>query len=355
VAELADMTELPRGGKIIDVIEWQIGSMLGMPVGPRPKATASAQATQPVYATQAPPTVRTEPAIQGTMVPGVNLAEKLAWLTRSADSHNTYIVEVNADENIAPYKFRYEGAINITVVLRGVGGNRTIRLKSNETMFRVEENVTLILDNNITLMGHNGNTGHIVNNEGTFKMNVGSAITGNAYGGVYNRGTFTMSGGIISGNSADCGGGVSNHGTFTMSGGSISGNNARRGGGVCNDRATFTMSGGTISNNNASYGGGVYNEYGEDFAMRGGTIIGNTAINYGGGVYISGQRLFTKTGGTITGYNSDPTNGNAVKDEGGNVFARKGHAVYVSDNIRKETTAGPGANLSSNGTGAWDK
>jgi len=117
------------------------------------------------------------------------------------------------------------------------------------------------------------------------------------------------------------------------------------------------MSSGTISGNHASdKGGGVLAD--AAFAMRGGTIIGNTAINYGGGVCrTSGS--FTKTGGTITGYNSDPANGNAVKDEGGNVFARRGHAVYVSDDTRKETTAGPDANLSSDGwsrnnSGAWD-
>jgi len=356
VAELADMTELPRGGKIIDVIEWQIGSMLGMPVGPRPKATASAQAAAPVYAVQTQPDVRTEPSIQGTMVPGTTLAEKLAWLTRSAESHNTYIIEVNANENIAPYEFEYRGAIDITVVLRGVGGNRTIRLKSHGNMFQVTKNVTFILENNITLSGHSGNTKYVVyiSSGGTLKMNAGSAIIGNASGGVYNGSTFTMSGGTISGNRADEGGGVYNSGIFTMSGGSISGNSANRGGGVYNG-STFTMSGGTISGNNASgEGGGVNNRY--NFAMRGGTIIGNSAINYGGGVYDNAYSGFTKTGGTITGYNSDPTNGNVVKDEGGNIFARKGHAVYSTNRGgRKETTAGPGINLSSDGTGAWDE
>jgi len=39
VAEFADMVELPIGGKIIDLIQWQIGSMLGMQVGPRPTGT----------------------------------------------------------------------------------------------------------------------------------------------------------------------------------------------------------------------------------------------------------------------------------------------------------------------------
>ena len=367
VAELADMTELPRGGKILDVIEWQIGSMLGMQVGPRPKAAAQGGSAQPVYTapvqTQQAAPVRTGPAIQGTLVPGSNLAEKLAWLQRSADSHNTYILEVSADESIAPYNFYYEGAINITVVLRGVGVNRTIRLKSHGDMFTVSKNITFILDNNITLHGHSGNTGSVVSvkSEGIFKMNVGSTITGNGSSGVNNRGTFTMSDGTISGNNSSYGGGVDNDGgTFTMSNGTISGNNAREfGGGVWTSGfGIFTMSGGTISGNNASKGGGVGINQCAKFAMRGGIITGNTSVNYGGGVYGHGSVScgdFTKTGGTITGYSSDPVNGNAVKDEGGNVFARKGHTVYINDNMRKETTAGPGVNLSSKGSGAWDQ
>jgi len=365
VAELADMTELPRGGKIIELIEWQIGSMLGMPVGPRPKVAATAQPmvpAQPGYVAPQVQTQSTAPAIQGTMVPGSSLAEKLAWLQRSADSHNTYILEVNADESIVPHTFEYRGAINITIALRGVGGNRIIRLKSHGNMFTVRQNVTFILDNNITLQGHNGNTGNMVQIEGgTLKMNAGVTITGNNGGGVYvSSGIFEMSGGTISGNGNTKdfnGGGVDNRGTFTMSGGTISGNSASNGGGVYTSRGTFTMSGGTISGNNSTKGGGVYIHYGT-FAMRGGNIIGNTAVNYGGGVYRQ-EGTFTKTGGTITGYNSDLTNGNVVKDEGGNVFSRKGHAVYVADDVRKETTAGPGANLLKEPfrteSGAWDK
>jgi len=370
VAELADMTELPRGGKILDVIEWQIGSMLGMQVGPRPKAAATtAQPTyaQPVYTApvQTQPAV---PAIQGTMVPGSSLAEKLAWLQRSADSHNTYILDVNADETIVPYKFYYEGAINITIILRGIGGNRTIRLKSHGNMFEVRENITFVLDNNITLQGHSGNTGRMIYvNKGTLKMNAGSAIIGNASGGVYNsEGTFTMSGGTISNNNAKEGGGVYNLSTFIMSGGTISGNNASDGGGVYSDGrsykyGTFTMSDGNISGNNANdKGGGVYVRS-STFAIRGGIITGNVAVNYGGGVYGGHSGSIKKTGGTITGYNSDPTNGNLVRDETGNIIARRGHAVYSQygwghKDERKETTAGAGVNLSSDdGSGAWDK
>jgi len=293
------------------------------------------------------PAGKVEPPIQGIIVPGGSLTEKLAWLNRSADSHNTYIVEVDADESIAPHTFKYSDAIDITIVLRGVGGNRTIRLKSHGMMFTIEKNVTFILDNNITLMGHSGNTGSLVyvRAQGIFKMNNGTTITSNSSNGY-----------------GSCGGGVCVGGTFEMNGGIISGNTASEGGGVqMTGSGIFTMSGGTISNNVAIKGGGVYVfNIGDKMTIRGGNIIGNTAREYGGGVYIRHEwTVFTKTGGTITGYSSDPTNGNVVKDDGGDILARRGHAIYRDGTYRnsvrrKETTVGPGVKFSKDYS-AWDE
>jgi hypothetical protein len=198
---------------------------------------------------------------------------------------------------------------------------------------------------------------------GVFIMNAGSAITGNIKygserdaGAVYvdNKATITMYGGSISGNTAgNRGGGVCVAGTFTMYGGAISGNTASRGGGVAvRGSRTFTMINGVISGNTASIGGGVYKEEYADFTMRGGTITANTARQYGGGVYApagwSDKPTVSKTNGTITGYTSDSVNGNVVRDADDNVLARRGHAVFTSENARKETTAGPGPVV-------WDK
>ena len=279
----------------------------------------------------------------GTILRGSNLAYKLDWLQRRAESHNTYIIEVNANENIAPRTLQYSGAINITVILRGDGANRTVRLSSHGRMFTVQSNVTLILDNNITLQGHSGNTNSMIYVDGgTLKMNNGATITGNIRtdsnsggGGVYvNKGTFEMSGGIISGNKANSGGGVYVSGGFGGSG-------------------TFTMTGGTISGNTSGEGGGV--NVSGTFTMRGGTITGNAASKNGGGVYVTGT--FAKNGGTITGYNSDQKNGNAVRDDDG-IIARRGHAVYINhwnSNQRKETTAGSNVNLSNDSADNWDQ
>jgi len=271
----------------------------------------------------------------GTIVPGNNFTQKLAWLQKSADSHNTYIIEVNANENIDPCTFFYQGTINITIVLRGDSANRTIRLRSHGTMFTIRENITFILEKNITLMGHSGNNGRIVNvNGGIFKMNEGATISGNPGGGVQVYiGSFEMIGGVITGNTAQYGGGV-----------------------YVGDSRTFTMTGGTISGNTASQGGGVYlaGSYpGGTLNMRGGIITGNIAREYGGGVYVGSGKI-NKNGGTITGYNSDQNNGNVVKDDAGDVLARRGHAAFVRSERRKETTAGSNVNLKDDIAGGWD-
>ena len=330
--------------------------------------------------TQTVPAITVTP--EGTILRGASLAAKLSWLSRSVESHNTYIVEVNANENIAPQKLEYSGAINVTVILKGDSVNRTIRLSSHGTMFTVHNNVTLILDSNITLQGHSQNTGAMVEAYyGIFKMNDGSTITGNNYtgvtvkygtfemnggtisgnidrnygGGVFvNSGNFTMNGGTISDNKASYGGGVSvSGGSFEMKDGIISGNTASKdGGGVyVSSFVTFEMKSGVISGNKASNGGGVYG----GLKMISGTITGNIATEYGGGIYISdfGNRL-TKTGGTITGYKSDPDNGNVVND-GVGVIERRGHTVYVTPSRRKETTAGQKVSLDSKNNDNWDE
>jgi len=113
---------------------------------------------------------------------------------------------------------------------------------------------------------------------------------------------------IISNTASRCyvskGGGVSNWGSFEMSDNAVlSGNVADHGGGVCIDSGgSFKMTGGTITNNTADVGGGVHvgEEWSSEecvFEMTGGTISGNFAKTDYGGVYNKGT--FNQTGGTI--------------------------------------------------------
>jgi parallel beta-helix repeat protein len=120
-----------------------------------------------------------------------------------------------------------------------------------------------------------------------------------------------------------------------------------------------TITGNTVT---GSSGGGIYIDKNGTFTMAGGEISGNTAAK-GGGVYIE-DGIFIKTGGTITSYASNTTNGNRATE------INSGHAIFAYDYygnpyptfniVRHETTAGPGVNLSFNGSsssysGAWDE
>jgi hypothetical protein len=186
------------------------------------------------------------PEPEEVVPPSLSLAESLAWLSENAVFGSTYPVTLNGDETIGPQTLSYSGK-HVTIILDGGTAERTVNLSSNGALFTVGSGVTLRLGNNITLRGWNNNTSALVqvNSGGALMMNSGSKISGNtntsysAYaGGVYvSGGTFTMSSGQISGNSASSS-------SYASDGGG-------RGGGVCVVNGTFTISGGTISGNSA--------------------------------------------------------------------------------------------------------
>ena len=197
--------------------------------------------------------------------------------------------------------------------------------------------------------------GVYVHNSGAFTMNSGS-ISGNSAtqngGGVYaeNIGTaFTVKGGTIGGstaadaNAAKYGGGVYvKNGTFTMSGGKVTGNSASKdGGGVRLDKGTFNMSGSAVISRNTAdtYGGGVDVNNGS-FTMSGGSITGNTTTgndaNFcgGGGVDVYNGGSFTMSGGSITGNNS--LRGGGVELNGSGTMTVSG-SVQITDNWQNGT------------------
>jgi hypothetical protein len=343
-----------------------------------------------------------------------NITTALSWISTNAVSGDKFSIILGESDSISPKNLNYSGK-TVSITILGYGSERTITLNTNGNMFTVNSNVTLILDENIKLVGINtdsiiyvsggslimndgskingntnkgqgygGNGGAVsVDSLGIFTMNGGEISDNKAGdgGGVYiNNGTFTMNSGVISNNRpyggyASYGGGVyvNNSGTFTMNNGVISGNEARDGGGVyVNNGGTFTMNNGVINNNTVkfsnidSYGGGVYIKKGT-FTMNGGLISGNTAIastnynSYGGGVFVSINGTFTKSGGgTIYGYINGDSNSNTVKNASGVVLSSRGHAVYVGIDSGyvgtypakgRETTAGPGVNMDSSMSG----
>ena len=277
----------------------------------------------------------------GKKIDGITtLLAAVAYMNDTANDAGEYVYVAGADESVeGTTQDRIITRAGNSLTLKGTGAGQTITKSGNGFLLGVQSGVTLILDEKITLEGHSGNSNSLVQiGGGTLEMKTGSKITGNTTtygggvgvfsnggGGVFIGGTFTMSGGEITGNTADdSGGGVyvqDSSVTFTMTGGSITGNTTSTtgGGGVhISFGCTFTMSGGDITDNTAKVnGGGVYVQT-SAFTMSGGSITGNTASNGGGGgVYVQNSSAFTMSGGSITG---NAANGGGGLGIGGGVL-----------------------------------
>jgi len=339
-----------------------------------------------------------------------SLAGQLARLRANAQSGGTYIVTIHADESIAPAQSALpSGRSGLRIYLRSSGPERTVTLSQNGILFTVGADVTLVLDQNVTLMGRGlhavpptpANNNSLVRVYGTFVMNTGSRIranqntsTGGTAGAVHitNSGTFTMNGGEIYRNSSSNPGGgvgVGAFGVFTMHGGTIRQNSVMflnaggNGGGVAVGRSgVFNMYAGTITENQAGGGAGVFN-VGEftmhtgtisantaslgnilgvgggvvnwgTFTMYGGAISGNSTNGSGGGINNSDIGVFTMSGGTISGNNAGAFGGGIYS--GGNASLHitngtiYGSEAAVSQALRNTATIGSALSRPSSGT-----
>jgi hypothetical protein len=289
----------------------------------------------------------------------------------SGGGGKNYVVKVTGNFSLAGVSSATFVPSNIKILVYSPTDRKIISLSSDGSLFYADANQTLIL-RNVALQGKTSNAASLAycnDANAHLVMRPGAEIKDNHGDGGGVRvvgGTFTMSGGAISGNSASLGGGVyvsstyggSGYGTFMMSGGTISGNTASGssynglGGGVCVSNSTFTMSGGTISGNTANSGGGVC-VVGNTFTMSGGNISGNTA-SYGGGVYVMRNPfatnarvsgIFTISGGTISGNTASGSGGGVYVSGSNNTFTMKGGAI--SGNT---ASYGGGGGVGSSGT-----
>ena len=142
---------------------------------------------------------------------------------------------------------------------------------------------------------------------------------------------FNMFGGEITGldsseNSAPYPAAVFNRGTFNLCGGKITGNKSHA---VYNENATMNLYGGEISGNDTTYtdasaGAAVVLVSGSTLNMSGGTIKDNISNTLGGGVYAKGIQSRSSTlnisGGEISGNRVNSTNDDLGFDGGGGVY-----------------------------------
>jgi len=269
--------------------------------------------------------------VEATDLTVTNTAEwyEVRELIAGGGGNRAYAITISGDVAVEGDTVQTFGTENVTVMLYGSG---RLYLTSRGSMINIVNNQTLIIDSaDLTLQGlTNGQNGATQNNDEPL---------------VYVEGTnakLELRDGTICDNASTSassyGGGVwIYNATFTMSGGIISGNSAYRGGGVAVQSArAITMSGGTISNNTAgsssgstSYGGGgVYvsrlpPSYLGTLVMNGGAISGNTA-NRGGGVYVT-YGAFRIVNGIVYGADIGASS-NTAQDDGATLYNSNGTA-----------------------------
>ncbi|MBE6981813.1 MAG: hypothetical protein E7437_05765 [Ruminococcaceae bacterium] len=206
--------------------------------------------------------------------------------------------------------------------------------------------------------------------EGTVTLSGGKVADGRAYfygGNIYHKSTsrlLTVSGGTVSGGTAQNGGTIASFGNTTISSGTVSGGKADLFGGCIYheaDSAVLTVSGGTVSGGEADNGGSIAS-FGNT-TISGGTISDGRAFVSGGNIYQheSDSHTLTVSGGTIQDGRArskdtgTDTTDYATTNFGGNIYIHgvangtAGNMVLIDGTI-SGGFANCGGNIRCNGT-----
>ncbi len=189
--------------------------------------------------------------------------------------------------------------------------------------------------------------GEISNNE----ANYGGGIF------VYSNSYLEISGGKIINNKAirseslpsdskPCGGAIHlnvNNPRMLMTGGEISGNEAYTGGAINFEKGTVTMTGGIISNNTATYqSGAIHTGANTTFTMTGGEISGNQAYQWGSVSAAGADSVMNLSGGIITGNKLTRATGTYGAIDGyPNSILNVSGSIQIVDNYSGTSTATP--------------
>lgn len=290
---------------------------------------------------------------QHAQMPEEELEKLTAWVELAETLSDHAVMLADDSEHHAGWTALSSGNIELT------SGNYYLAGPVSMGTITIKGNVTLCL--NGQTLTHSGDTGSVIVVEsGTFTLcdcsgdnrgciTGGTGRTDNANiirgGGVYvcPGAEFVMSGGTISGNSANQGAGVcvgdnSAVAKFTMTGGIIQGNNSNGlGGGIyVGARATATISNAIISDNVASGGvvggGGMYLGNNSITTLSNVTITNNRCADKGGGIYILGggdinDELYVSGNINISGNSNTKDN---VED---NVYLANRKTITVTDEL----------------------
>ena len=190
----------------------------------------------------------------------------------------------------------------------------------------------------------------------TISANKAGSSSNVSGGGIYNDGTLTVTNCTISANKASVtdgslGGGIYNgvNGMLTITNSTISGNSASAsigvGGGINND-GNLTITNSTISGNSAmgfaGWGGGIHNN--GYLTIMNSTISGNSAIGIAGeGGGIANWRLLAVTNSTISG--------NTADESGGGIYIFWGTATLTNSTLSGNSCTLGGCGIENNSSG----
>jgi hypothetical protein len=209
------------------------------------------------------------------------------------------------------------------------------------------ENIMTVV--NCTFTNGSANYGGGLYNDATMTMS-GSTITNNVLTGVGggagfgNEGAAILTNCTITGNvgsaAGDVGGGILNFYMLSITGGTISGNSANSNGGGIDDEGTgLTVVNTTIGQNTAAIGGGVYSDAVTTISAS--QISGNIATGTGGGV--------GATNAAVVNINNTTINGNTATGNGGGIFDN-GTMTVTNSTLSGNVSAGSGGGIAALGT-----
>ena len=262
--------------------------------------------------TSADYTIYIDGTVTGAQTIGTSLDDKASSLKiegvnpLDSDGKPTTILNGNfTSSSLVGTTLTVRTSVSVTISnLKITGGNM---LSSGGGIHNSSNSNLTIASGSLVIGNKAGNSGGGICNLGTLTISSGE-VSGNeagSYGGgVYNSGTFTMTSGTISGNrntntsTSYGGGGIYTTGTFNMTGGTVKGNSAGNNGGGLYVKGTSSISssisGGIITENTAATsGGGIYAESG--LSLTGGEItlnkstLGGAVAAYGSGLSMGGS------------------------------------------------------------------
>src|SRR5262249_40277362 len=153
------------------------------------------------------------------------------------------------------------------------------------------------------------NTGTLTVADSTLANNAapgGGVVPGATYGGGISNdgGTATVTGSILTRNSASLGGGIYRDRPLTVTARLGPGNHATSPGGGIHGIGSGSITGSTISGNTASNAGGLYlasSNFANVWTLDSSTVAGNQTTGAGGGIYLSQWTNVTVSNCTIAG------------------------------------------------------